>query len=856
MMRPSCFLAALAVGSTLSVGVGDPLPIDQPGFEQVGKWKRADTGGKAGNILHRSSASLDDLVDKVPDGGEHLAYSNDGPSHSIYQVLDSGLAPNTAYTIGIVAIDRSDLDFSPFEMRLGYVPDAEEAAKHEGAENDYFGQFLMKPAETVRPAPHNQAAADDGHRSWTTTFLTKERPGGLGRPLRIEIVGQGIQSLYDNVTLEAHALPVVVMLGDSTTDQGLPWAVKKDLDARIESLTERPAMINAGRGGDTATGALKRLEKEVLAHRPDVVTVSFGLNDTGSRDPELYGRSLRRIVRSLKGAGIKVILMTSTPFINERHFWGKEEAYQKLGGLDEYMNREFCEQVRALAKEEDLPLCDLHAVFKAEFAKNPEAIDTLLSKDGVHLTGEGLKKMSEHIVPMIEKRLADPAPEEAKLEIDDHGRLNLCAAPYFADPTGERDSTEAILLALDDVTRLTQQSFRRTLEEMEQFPAGGVHRHPDSAENRREHGAIHCSTSLDLPYLPVLYLPEGTYQVSDTLCYRHQELINTYGSEMNQQIRLRGDGVGRTVIRLIDEAPGFGKGERKPVISFMAAEQTNVATSNYCEDLTIETGRGNPGAVGLDFFANNSGAVRNVRIVSGDGSGFAGLQLGHANYSGVLLKHIEVDGFDHGLHIDSATGGMFAHAEDISVSGQGVSGVTVGAISLSLRGLRTKDVRVGLSCISPLGFTALVDSELEGRGPRGIDRQEGGLYVSKVRVVGFEDAREIDEWVHPTAFGAAGEAGMARLPVEETPIHQSAGKTRTGVRKFGARGDGVTDDSAAIQKAMNSGAAGVFFEPGRYLLNHPVVVPASVEHIDFQFCDLVAGPDLKQSDAEGFLIKG
>ena len=31
----------------------------------------------------------------------------------------------------------------------------------------------------------------------------------------------------------------------------------------------------------------------------------------------------------------------------------------------------------------------------------------------------------------------------------------------------------------------------------------------------------------------------------------------------------------------------------------MAAQQTNVATSNYCEDLAIDTGSGNPGAVGL-----------------------------------------------------------------------------------------------------------------------------------------------------------------------------------------------------------------------------------------------------------------
>ncbi len=64
---------------------------------------------------------------------------------------------------------------------------------------------------------------------------------------------------------------------------------------------------------------------------------------------------------------------------------------------------------------------------------------------------------------------------------------------------------EAILRALDDVTMLTKKAFARTLIEMEQLPELGAHRHPDSAENHREHGVIHCSTSLDLPYLPTLY---------------------------------------------------------------------------------------------------------------------------------------------------------------------------------------------------------------------------------------------------------------------------------------------------------------------------------------------------------------
>lgn len=472
----------------------------------------------------------------------------------------------------------------------------------------------------------------------------------------------------------------------------------------------------------------------------------------------------------------------------------------------------------------------------------------------MHTTG--VRAEARQVIAVILGVLIVTMVATGRSSADERGLLDLSKGPYLADPTGRRDSTEAIRRALDDVTNLTREAFRRTLLEMEALPAEGVHYHPGSAENRRDNGTMHCSTSLDLPYLPVLFLPEGTYLVSDTLRHRYKDMANTYGSEMNQQIRIRGAGVGRTVIRLQDAAPGFGAGSRKPVLSFMATEQTNVATSNYCEDLTVHTGSGNPGAVGIDFFANNSGAARNLRIVSGDGAGFAGLQLGHANYSGVLVKHIAVEGFDHGLHIDSSTGGMFAHVEDVSTRGQRVSGVTVGAISVSLRKLRTSNAPAGLTCTSPQGFTVLIDSELTGTGPRGIDRRAGGLYVSNVTLSGFADAHKVDERVHPAAFGKQGEQGMARLPVEETPVYQADGKASTGVRRFGAIGNGANDDSRAIQAAMDSGAAEIFFEPGRYLLNRPVVIPAGVAHIDFQFCDLVSGPDLKQSGREGFLIKG
>ena len=66
------------------------------------------------------------------------------------------------------------------------------------------------------------------------------------------------------------------------------------------------------------------------------------------------------------------------------------------------------------------------------------------------------------------------------------------------------------------------------------------------------------------------------------------------------------------------------------------------------------------------------------------------------------------------------------------------------------------------------------------------------------------------------------------------------------VDDFGAVGDGVTDCSPAIQKALDSGKPYIFFGNGHYLVNSPVRVPATVKLIDFMFCDLFSGEDLKR----------
>ena len=66
--------------------------------------------------------------------------------------------------------------------------------------------------------------------------------------------------------------------------------------------------------------------------------------------------------------------------------------------------------------------------------------------------------------------------------------LNICEAPYFADPTGAKDCTEAILRALDDSAGKVSRAYKKGLAEVEALPSKGRHKYPGSTESYRENG--------------------------------------------------------------------------------------------------------------------------------------------------------------------------------------------------------------------------------------------------------------------------------------------------------------------------------------------------------------------------------
>ena len=64
--------------------------------------------------------------------------------------------------------------------------------------------------------------------------------------------------------------PLIVSFGDSITKRGYGDIIAKSLDIRS---------ISAGVGGNNTAQGLRRMDKDVLDHDPDIVIIFFGTND-------------------------------------------------------------------------------------------------------------------------------------------------------------------------------------------------------------------------------------------------------------------------------------------------------------------------------------------------------------------------------------------------------------------------------------------------------------------------------------------------------------------------------------------------------------------------------------------------
>jgi len=172
-----------------------------------------------------------------------------------------------------------------------------------------------------------------------------------------------------------------------------------------------------------------------------------------------------------------------------------------------------------------------------------------------------------------------------------------------------------------------------------------------------------------------IYFPAGTYLVKDSLEWR------------GCCLSLQGQGQGVSIIKLKDSAAGYG--DRNVPKAVIKTPGGNMSFRQNIFDLSVNTGKNNPGAKGIDYIANNTGSIRDVSIISGDGAGLVGLDMSRQWPGPCLVKNVTVDGFDYGIYTKQAEYGVTF--ENLSLTNQKVVGIRNEGNTLAIRQLNSNN---------------------------------------------------------------------------------------------------------------------------------------------------------------------
>jgi acyl-CoA thioesterase-1 len=206
-------------------------------------------------------------------------------------------------------------------------------------------------------------------------------------PLRIFAFAAAAFSLVLGTSPEAAERPLkIVALGDSLTS-GYGVAASAAFPVKLQQALAAKGIkvdiVNAGVGGDTASGGLARLDWSV-PNDTDGVIVELGANDSlRGVDPVITRKALDEILLRLKQRGIPVLLcgMYAPPNMGDEFGQAYRDMYPTLA-----------QSYGAL----------LYPFFLDQVAGQPE----FNQPDNIHPNPQGVDRIVQAILPKVEELIA------------------------------------------------------------------------------------------------------------------------------------------------------------------------------------------------------------------------------------------------------------------------------------------------------------------------------------------------------------------------------------------------------------------------------------------------------------------
>ncbi len=209
----------------------------------------------------------------------------------------------------------------------------------------------------------------------------------------------------------------IVFLGDSITEQ-----YQYSTDIELYLTTRFPdgdmTFINAGIGGDTATGGARRFDEHVLAEKPTALTIDFGMNDGGygGFNPgaaKNYLNKTEEMLKAAKKAGVRVALIS--PNAVEVRARPQLKTYLET-------QQKFYAPLKELAEKYQVPFVDQYAVTRKVLEKiEADNADVHPFPDGVHTNGPGGLLMAHTILTGLK---APAVVSEVEINVKDAKTIN------------------------------------------------------------------------------------------------------------------------------------------------------------------------------------------------------------------------------------------------------------------------------------------------------------------------------------------------------------------------------------------------------------------------------------------------
>lgn len=191
-----------------------------------------------------------------------------------------------------------------------------------------------------------------------------------------------------------NASSLYLFAGDSITDAGRDRTDPESLgDGYVSLVRDRlaPATVrNAGVAGDRAVDLAARWQRDVVAPRPDTLTVFVGVNDTWRRFDAGITTTATEFAETYRGMLQRVVTASDRPrliLIEPFLLPVREEQTTWLDDLDGKR-----EVVADLADEFDATFVPLHGILRRAAA---EVGPAALAPDGVHPTPHGSRIIAD-----------------------------------------------------------------------------------------------------------------------------------------------------------------------------------------------------------------------------------------------------------------------------------------------------------------------------------------------------------------------------------------------------------------------------------------------------------------------------